>query len=99
MILTWSDSEKEEELDYDDEFKNFTAFMTSAIKAIETSSKASNTKKSDESDGSIGFLEEKFDEDDKSKLQRAYDQLYKQSYKLDNANVKLGFDCKSLVIV
>ena len=64
--------------------------MTFAMEVTKTSSKALETEKSIEWYGTIGSLEEESDEEDKSELQRAYDQLYKQSYKLANANVKLG---------
>ena len=64
--------------------------MPSIVEVIEKSSKGSKIRKLDESDGIVGSLEEESDEEDKSELQRAYDQLYKQSYKLANYNVKLG---------
>ena len=39
MIVTWSDSEKEEEFDKEDDYENFTTFVVSASKVIEASSK------------------------------------------------------------
>ncbi|PSS17557.1 Myosin-9 like [Actinidia chinensis var. chinensis] len=64
--------------------------MTSAVKTTKTSSKASDTEKSDESDGVVGSVEEESDDEDISELQQAYNQLYKESYKLANSNVKLS---------
>ena len=69
--MTWSDSEKKEESDNDDESKNFNTFMTSAIEVTKISSKASENEKLDESNGTFGSLMEKSDEKDKSELQRA----------------------------
>ncbi|GFZ19357.1 pleiotropic drug resistance 2 [Actinidia rufa] len=89
--VTWSDSEKEEESDSGDEIENYTAFMTSVVKTNKTSSKASDTEKSDESDGVVGSIEEESDDEDISELQQqAYNQLYKELYKLANSNVKLS---------
>ena len=88
--MTQSDSKKEEESNNDDESENFTAFMTSVAEVTEISLKALETKKLDESNGIVGFLEEESDNDNKCELQQTYDQLYKQSYKLTNVNVKLG---------
>ena len=90
LTVTWSDSEKEEKLDNDNKSKNFTTFMILAAKVTETSSKASKIEYLDESDSTIECLKEESDEENKSELQRVYDQLYKQSYKLANANVKLN---------
>ena len=44
LIVTWSDFEKKEKSDCDDESKNFTTFMTSAAEVTKTSSKAQETK-------------------------------------------------------
>ena len=90
MTVTWSDFEKEEESDNDNESKNFTTFMTSTVEVTKISSKALETEKSNELDSTVGPLEEESDEEDKSELQQAYDQLYKQSYKFTNINVKLS---------
>ncbi|GFY88086.1 hypothetical protein Acr_06g0000260 [Actinidia rufa] len=90
LTVTWSDSEVEEESDSGDEIENYTAFMTSAVETTKTSSKASDTEKSDESDGVVGSVEEESDDEDISELQQAYNQLYKESYKLANTNVKLS---------
>ena len=90
MTKTWSDSEKKEESDSDDESENFTAFMTFVVEIIKTSSKASDTKKSDEPDGTVGSLKEESNDEDVSELQQAYNQLYKQSYKFVNSNIKLS---------
>ncbi|GFZ21639.1 hypothetical protein Acr_29g0008010 [Actinidia rufa] len=90
LTVTWSDSEKEEESDSVDETENYTAFMTSAVKITKTSSKTSDTEKLDESDGTIGSLEEESNDEDISELQQAYNQLYKESYKLVNSNMKFG---------
>ena len=53
-------------------------------------SKASEIKHSNESDGTVGSLEKESNEENKSELQWVYDQLYKQSYKFVNTNVKLN---------
>ena len=63
--MTWSDSEKEKELDYDDESKNFTTFMTFTVEVTKISSKAQETEKLNELDGTVGVLEEELDDEDK----------------------------------
>ncbi|GFZ20562.1 hypothetical protein Acr_28g0012670 [Actinidia rufa] len=60
------------------------------LRQQKTSSKASDTEKSDESDGVVESVEEESDDEDISELQQAYNQLYKESYKLANSNVKLS---------
>ena len=67
--MTWSDSEKERESDNDVESKNFTTFMIFAVEVIETSSKASEIEKLDESDGIVRSFEEESNKKDKSELQ------------------------------
>ena len=67
--MAWSDSEKEEESDNDDESENFTIFMTSTTKVTKTSLKAPKIEKSNESEGTIGFLEEESYDEDKCELQ------------------------------
>ncbi|GFS37268.1 protein kinase superfamily protein [Actinidia rufa] len=68
LTVTWSNYEKEEELDSDDETENYTAFMTSAAEVTETSSKALKTEKSYKSDDTVGSLEEESDDEDMSEL-------------------------------
>ena len=65
MTVTWGDFEKEKETDNDDEPKTFTIFMTSIVEVTETSSKALETKKSN---GTVGFLEEESNDEDKCEL-------------------------------
>ncbi|GFS32266.1 regulator of chromosome condensation (RCC1) family with FYVE zinc finger domain-containing protein [Actinidia rufa] len=88
LTVTWSDSEKEDESDDGDEYENFTAFINATVETNKISSKGSDTKKSDESDGTIGSQEEESDEEDKNELQQAYNQLYKQLYNLVDAKVE-----------
>ena len=92
LTLTWSDSKKEEESNNDDESENFTAFMISNTEITKTSLKAFETEKSYELDSTIGFLKEDDEysnEEHKSELRQTYNQLYKQSYKLADAKMKL----------
>ncbi|GFZ21638.1 NB-ARC domain-containing disease resistance protein [Actinidia rufa] len=97
LTVTWSDSEKEEESDSDDETENYTVFMTSTVKTTKTSSKASDTEKLDESDSTVGSLEEESNDEDINELHQAYNQLYKESYKLANSNVKLSKRLKEVL--
>ncbi|GFZ06455.1 hypothetical protein Acr_18g0006250 [Actinidia rufa] len=80
----------EEESDDDDETKNFTAFMAINDGKIGRSSKESDNDKSDESDEKIGPQEAKYDEEENGDLQQAYNQLYKESYKLVEVKMKLS---------
>ena len=82
-----------EESNRNDESKNFTAFMASISEVTNTIFKVPKIENFDESDGTMGSLKEdegELDDENKSELQRGYDQFYKQSYKLTNVNVKLG---------
>ena len=64
--------------------------MTSAVEVIEKPSKAFEIEKSDNTIGSLREDEEDSNEEHKSELQQSYNQLYKQSYKLADAKVKLS---------
>ena len=100
LTVTWSDSEKEEESDKEDSYENFTAFTASASELFVASSKPQEIEKSDESDDTMGSLKEEegeSDDEDKSELQLAYDQLYQQYYRLTKVNVKLGTKLKKVV--
>ncbi|GFZ21725.1 hypothetical protein Acr_29g0008870 [Actinidia rufa] len=90
LTVTWSDSENEEESDDDDETENFTAFMAINDGKIGRSSKESDNDKSDESDETIGSQEAEYDEEENGDLQQAYNQLYKESYKLVEVKMKLS---------
>ena len=47
--------------------------------------------------GSLKEEERESDDEDKSELQLAYDQLYQQYYRLTKVNVKLGTKLKKVV--
>ncbi|GFY80744.1 hypothetical protein Acr_01g0005530 [Actinidia rufa] len=92
LIVTWSDSEKEEESDSGDEIENYTAFMTSAVKTTKTSSKALDTEKSDESDDVVGSVEEESDDEDIT----LEDKVQKLETELANAHLSFKkFDADS----
>ena len=84
----------------EDDYEKFIAFAASASEVIKVSSKPQEVEKFDVSDGTMGSLKEEegeSDDEDKSELQLAYDQLYQQYYRLTKVNVKLGTKLKKVV--
>ena len=61
--------------------------MIYVAEVTDTSLKAPKIEKIDELNCTAGFLEKESNDEDKCELQQAYDQLYKQSYKLTDVNV------------
>ena len=80
----------EKESNNDDESENFTAFMASTTKVTETSLKASKTDNQMNQIVQLGLSRKNLMEKTKVNCSESMINCIKQSYKLANANVKLG---------